>query len=53
MEKIYKGILLINSMFDWLFGKKRDMERVKTDTKKAFEGVKEDMKGISKWLEHL
>lgn len=40
-------------MFEWLFGKKKDVDKVKQDTKKAFEGVKEDIKSISKWLEHL
>jgi biotin operon repressor len=40
-------------MFDWLFNRKKEVVQVKQDTKKAFEGVREDIKSISKWLEHL
>lgn len=40
-------------MFEWIFGKKKEVEKVKVDTKRAFEGVKEDIHSISKWLEHL
>lgn len=39
-------------MFEWLFGKKRDV-KVEEETKKAFSAVKEDIKVVGKWIKHL
>ena len=39
-------------MFGWLFGKK-DVERIKEETKKGFEFVKKDISAVSGWIKHL
>jgi hypothetical protein len=40
-------------MFGWLFGGKKEVERLKEDTKKGFESVKEDINSVGKWIKHL
>ena len=40
-------------MFDWLFGNKKEVERVKEETKKSFDSVKNDISDISRWIKHL
>ena len=40
-------------MFDWLFGNKKEVERVEEDTKKAFDSVKKDITAVSGWIKHL
>lgn len=40
-------------MFGWLFGNKKEVERVEEDTKKSFELVKKDINSISAWIKHL
>ncbi len=37
----------------WLFGRKKEIEQIKEDTKKGFESVKKDMGSISDWIKHL
>ncbi len=39
-------------MFGW-FGKKKEVEQLKTETKKSFEIVKKDMNSIGEWIKHL
>ena len=39
-------------MFGWLFGKK-EVERLKEDTKKGFESVKKDIDSVGTWIKHL
>ena len=39
-------------MFDWFFGKK-DMKKVKEETRKGFESVKKDIQSASEWIKHL
>ena len=39
-------------MFSWLFNKK-EVEKVKEDTKKGFESVKKDISSVSGWIKHL
>ena len=39
-------------MFGWLFGKK-EVERLKEDTKKGFESVKKDINSVGTWIKHL
>ncbi len=39
-------------MFGWFFGKK-EVERVKEETKKGFESVKKDVASVSGWIKHL
>lgn len=52
-EKIYKYLLLGNSMFEWLFGKKKEVEELKKETRDSFSHVKNDIENISKWVKHL
>jgi len=40
-------------MFEWLFGRKKSVERLEEDTKKSFEAVKDDIGSLSKWIKHL
>jgi len=42
-------------MFRWLFGgdRKKEVERLKEDTKKGFEAVKKDIGSIGVWIKHL
>ena len=40
-------------MLEWLFGGKKEVERLKEDTKKGFESVKEDINSVGKWIKHL
>jgi biotin operon repressor len=37
----------------WLFSGKRDVEKLKEDTKKGFESVKKDILGVGGWIKHL
>jgi len=39
-------------MFGWFFGKK-EVERLKEDTKGGFESVKKDINSVSAWIKHL
>jgi len=39
-------------MFGWFFGKK-EVERVKEETKRGFESVKKDVASVSGWIRHL
>ena len=39
-------------MFGWLFGKK-EVEKLKDDTKKGFESVKKDINSVGTWIKHL
>ena len=40
-------------MLEWLFGKKKDVEKLKDETKESFSHVKHDIENISKWVKHL
>lgn len=40
-------------MFGWLFGRKKEVEALKEDTKRGFESVKRDMTSLSGWIKHL
>ncbi len=37
----------------WLFNGKKEVEKVKEDTKKGFESVKKDILSVSGWIKHL
>lgn len=37
----------------WLITGKKDIEKIKVDTKKGFESVKKDMSVINEWIKHL
>jgi biotin operon repressor len=37
----------------WFFGGKKEVERLKDDTKKSFESVKKDITAVSGWIKHL
>jgi hypothetical protein len=39
-------------MFGWIF-RKKEVEKIKEDTKKAFEDVKKDISSVSGWIKHL
>lgn len=40
-------------MFGWLFSRKKEVEKVKEETRKGFDGVKNDINNIGKWIKHL
>jgi len=40
-------------MFEWLFGKKKEVIEIKEETRKSFSIVKEDINNLSKWIKHL
>ncbi len=40
-------------MFDWIFGNKKDVEKVKEETKIGFDSVKKDINAVSGWIKHL
>lgn len=49
-------LLDIYYMFEWLFGKKNEingLDELKEGTKKGFDSIKNDLNNISKWLKHL
>jgi predicted transcriptional regulator len=37
----------------WFFGKKKEIEVLKEDTKRGFESVKKDITAVSGWIKHL
>ena len=37
----------------WFFGNKKEVERVKEDTRKGFDSVKKDISSIGDWIKHL
>lgn len=37
----------------WLFGGKKEIEKIKEETKKGFESVKKDVTSVSGWIKHL
>ena len=39
-------------MFGWFFGK-REVNRIRQETKKGFENVKKDFSHVSNWIKHL
>ncbi len=42
-----------NSMFGWFFGRKKEVEQLKEDTKQAFESVKTDINNVNTWIKYL
>ena len=40
-------------MFNWLFGGKKEVEKLKTDVKESFDSVKDDLNSITEWIKHL
>jgi len=40
-------------MFEWLFGKKKEIERLKVETRSGFDNVKKDIENVSTWIKHL
>lgn len=40
-------------MFEWLFGRKKEVEEVKEETRKGFNSVKEDINRANAWIKHL
>ena len=40
-------------MFEWIFGKKKEFDDLKSDIKNSFEHVREDINNVSKWVKHL
>jgi len=39
-------------MFDWFF-RKKEVERIKEETKKSFDSVRKDIEGVGDWIKHL
>ncbi len=37
----------------WFLGRKKEVERLKEDTKKGFESVKKDITSVGGWIKHL
>lgn len=44
---------MLNIMFRWLFGRKKEVERIKEETKTSFDSVKNDINRVSTWIKHL
>lgn len=40
-------------MFGWFFGRKKEVEQIKEETKTAFDSVKSDINKVSTWIKHL
>ena len=40
-------------MFEWLFGKKSEVEELKGEVRDSFNHVKNDISDVSKWIKHL
>jgi len=40
-------------MFEWLFGKRENVEKLKIETKQSFENVKRDIESVGHWIKHL
>lgn len=40
-------------MFDWLFGRKKEVKELKEEVRKSFEHVKNDIDNLSRWIKHL
>ena len=40
-------------MFEWLFGRKKDVDELKEEIKKSFEAVKNDLNNTGLWVKHL
>ncbi|MBI2046933.1 hypothetical protein HYT26_02095 [Candidatus Pacearchaeota archaeon] len=40
-------------MFEWLFGRKKEVDELKEEVKKSFEAVKKDLNNTSLWVKHL
>ena len=40
-------------MFGWLFGGKKEVERVEEQTRQGFEAVKQDLNKTGEWIKHL
>ena len=36
-------------MFEWLFGRRKEVEELKNEVKQSFEKVKNDINDLSKW----
>ena len=51
-KKFLKKVLQNIIMF-WLFGGKKDVEKVKEETKQGFDSVKKDITAVSGWIKHL
>ena len=51
--KIYKEDFTKLIMFNWLFGSKKEIDKIKEDTREAFEAVKTDMEKAGQWFKHL
>lgn len=39
-------------MFEWFFGKK-EVHKIKEETKRGFDSVKKDIQGVGEWIKHL
>ena len=50
-RKIYKYSLLVDIMFEWLFGKR--IKSIEEKTQEGFSSVKKDMDVVGKWVKHL
>jgi len=40
-------------MFEWLFGRKKGVEELKSETRQGFNHVRNDIENVSKWIKHL
>ena len=51
--KVYKHVFCFKGMFEWLFGRKKEVEQLKDETKRSFESVKKDINDAGLWIKHL
>jgi len=40
-------------MLEWLFGKKKEVEKLKEEVRGSFSSVKNDINSVSEWIKHL
>ena len=40
-------------MFEWLFGRKKEVSELKEEVRESFEHVRNDINNVSKWIKHL
>lgn len=51
-QKVFKVKFINNNMFGWLF-RKKEIEKLKDETKKGFDSVKKDINSIGGWINYL
>lgn len=45
--------MVCDGMFEWFFGGRKEVEKVRDETHKAFDAVKKDIDHVGQWIKHL